>query len=96
MNTKPTSGLIQIQVLHYDCKTHMVRVRPTDTVKDLKVKIQEKVKIAPPQQWLQFQGRVLNDNSTSNLQYHGLQDLSTVHLHGRLRGGSLFQYSLYS
>lgn len=90
MSTQPTSGLIQIQVLNYDSKTHIVRVRPTDTVEDLKIKIQEEVKIAPPQQMLLFKGRILDDKSTSNLECHGLQDLSTVHLHCRLRGGFLF------
>eukprot|EP00057_Strongylocentrotus_purpuratus_P016556 XP_011671030.1 PREDICTED: dentin sialophosphoprotein [Strongylocentrotus purpuratus] len=89
-NTKPTAELTQIQVVDFANKTHIVRVRPTDKVKDLKVKVQEKLKIAPSQQRLQFQGKMLDDKSPSSVKCLGLQNLSTVHLQGRLQGGALF------
>ncbi|XP_003728890.2 dentin sialophosphoprotein [Strongylocentrotus purpuratus] len=89
-NTQPTAELTQIQVVDFAGKTHIVRVRPTDKVKDLKVKVQEKLKIAPSQQRLQFQGKMLDDKSPSSVKSLGLQNLSTVHLQGRLQGGALF------
>ncbi|XP_041462007.1 uncharacterized protein LOC121413296 [Lytechinus variegatus] len=89
--TTPRSDpTIEIMVRDFNGKTHIVRVRPTDTVKYLKSKIEEKVKVSPSQQQLTFQGKTLmNDAKVSSC---GLQNLSTVQMQGRLMGGKDYMH----
>ncbi|XP_041480763.1 papilin-like [Lytechinus variegatus] len=85
--TTPRSDpTIEIMVVDFSCKTHIVRVRPTDTVQDLKCKIKDKVGVAPIQQQLTFQGRPLT-NDASTVTSCGLENSSIVHLLGRMLGG---------
>ncbi|XP_041480132.1 lisH domain-containing protein C1711.05-like [Lytechinus variegatus] len=85
--TTPRSDpTIEIRVEDFCGKTHIVRVRPTDTVRDLKCKIKDKVRVAPSQQQLTFQGRPLT-NDASTVTSCGLENSSTVHLLGRMLGG---------
>nr|XP_054754209.1 uncharacterized protein LOC129260206 [Lytechinus pictus] len=54
--TTPRSDpTIEIMVGDFNGKTHIVRARPTDTVRDLKCKIKDKVGVTPSQQQLTFQ-----------------------------------------
>ncbi|XP_041461995.1 uncharacterized protein LOC121413272 isoform X4 [Lytechinus variegatus] len=89
--TPRSDPTIEIMVGDFNGKTHIVRVRPTDTVNNLKSKIEEKLKVAPSQQQLTFQGRPLN-NDASTVTSCGLQNLSTVQLQGRLRGGKDYMH----
>ncbi|XP_041452988.1 uncharacterized protein LOC121406044 [Lytechinus variegatus] len=90
--TTPRSDpTIEIMVGDFNGKTHIVRVRPTDTVNYLKSKIEEKLKVAPSQQQLTFQGKPLM-NDASTVSSCGLHNLSTVQLQGRLRGGKDYMH----
>nr|XP_054754207.1 uncharacterized protein LOC129260204 [Lytechinus pictus] len=82
---------IEIMVGDFNGKTHIVRARPTDTVRDLKCKIKDKVGVTPSQKQLTFQGRPLM-NDASTVSSCGLQNLSTVQLQGRLVGGKDYMH----